>query len=283
MTESRLLNLPPEIRIMIWKAAWSLDDVYGRYNVEDHTTVEYTYAQLPAICKLGRICRQIRNEVFEEFFNRTLFVRYTNMEWYLRLSLSHLRSRNQMVLPVLVMIFSSPFLLQNVRHLSLHWPRFDLRYDPFLPHAMRRLANAPKLETVEIVFTESGLVDRYLDEFEWPRVTTRPEPVLRDYFGAMDDGDGGDNGDDSGDGGNGGDGDGGDHNALQAVQLFKAQVLLPLDKITFRLAFERARDVEAWEKTEWFRNIKQAVEEAHRSKEKEVSNDNCPVPRSARL
>ncbi|KAK3338299.1 hypothetical protein B0H65DRAFT_582038, partial [Neurospora tetraspora] len=164
ITKSPLLNLPAEVRIIIWKAAWTMHGI-GKKSAE-HPVADYASTQIRAICLLGKICRQIRNEAYAEFFHRTQLVcrRRTN-------SLMTLIDE-----PVMDIIFKSNLIQQNIRHVSFHWWRFK---DFYLYNVLRLLARAPQLSTLEIVFTDPGLWSKYRPGIVSER---RNEPVMEKYF-----------------------------------------------------------------------------------------------------
>ena len=235
ITKSLLLNLPAEVRLMIWKAAWTVDGIGKRF----------TKGQIRAIGLLGKTCRQMRAEAYADLFNRTQLVcrrRNYSLSDYL----------DWMDDAVMEILLRSNLIHQNNRHVSLHWRRHGDYYDL---KTMRWLATAPQLSTLEIVFTDSGLLPSAgVAEDGKPNKLSKPK--MEEYF----------------------------HQsrydlALEGPRVFDTTTVewgprrtrLSLDKITFRLDFERAEDIEIWEKTEWFRDIKHKMAKAHLKKEGEVS------------
>ncbi|KAK3488111.1 uncharacterized protein B0T23DRAFT_407283 [Neurospora hispaniola] len=122
------LRLPAELRLEIYKHAWTVSEEDHVYRVDFRykdskfrLTVDYLKAQLSAIRKLGAISQRIRTESYSEYFDHTqIMLRYEPAVEIDANSDNHgWDDRNRSAL----YIIGSSYLLQTqARHVYLHWP-----------------------------------------------------------------------------------------------------------------------------------------------------------------
>ncbi|KAK3503029.1 hypothetical protein B0T13DRAFT_525062 [Neurospora crassa] len=182
------LRLPAELRIEIYKHAWTVseeDHVYRvNFRYKDskfRPTVDYLKAQLSAIRKLGAISQRIRMESYSEYFDPTqIMLRYERVVDIDDSIGDHVwDNRNRSAL----YIIGSSYLLQaQARHVYLHWParseyhilqvlfglrRVDIRMQEELLNeqwAFECLSRFKNLRSLEVHMCE-GLDDLILDYY----------------------------------------------------------------------------------------------------------------------
>ncbi|KAK1777478.1 hypothetical protein QBC45DRAFT_479195 [Copromyces sp. CBS 386.78] len=149
-------KLPPEIRFMIYRMAWTVDParhtimIRGRYAAERNGQLRIAYVneQLSLVAKLGAVSRQMRHEAYAEFFHRT--------QAYFRWN-----TQQQGFTPhntqVMAKMKSSWLLWRHLQHVSLHWPEnAEHRLSTF-----KWLEGLPQLKTLKIIIAgEPDLANR---------------------------------------------------------------------------------------------------------------------------
>ncbi|KAK3955436.1 hypothetical protein QBC32DRAFT_379001 [Pseudoneurospora amorphoporcata] len=132
------LRLPAEIRLEIYRHAWTVPEVgylyVYRYNgIYDGNkglklTLDCLKAQLSAIRKLGAISQRIRAEVYPEYFDHTqIMLRYDDARcfdsWNTHaFPLHNARSWDKRNRSALYILGGSYLLQTQAKHVHLHWP-----------------------------------------------------------------------------------------------------------------------------------------------------------------
>ena len=151
-----ILAIPPEIRLMIYPYLW---ETSPNIHTSRQPAPPGLRKQLRAMWKLGAICRQIRNEAFDEYFKQTQAYFRWDASRTLRKARWHTRDKE--------MILSSSFLRSHLRHVSFNWTDYVLWTGPGRirggkvklvspTEVLIWLQKLESLRTVELVISDFG-------------------------------------------------------------------------------------------------------------------------------
>ncbi|KAK1777462.1 hypothetical protein QBC45DRAFT_469581 [Copromyces sp. CBS 386.78] len=180
-----LLGLPVELRLQIYQHIWTIPHEehilvqihadYSRY-FEEHPLflkTSYLKSQLSAICTLGAISQQMRNEAYAEYFHTTQIYLGWGFFDYWNMGSFYLHDKQ-----ALELIRTSYLLQTQARHICLHWadvPRFKLLEPPVVAemsranhtryHAEKRMSDNYKIamECLETRFPNAITLDVICD------------------------------------------------------------------------------------------------------------------------
>ncbi|KAK1777461.1 hypothetical protein QBC45DRAFT_187117 [Copromyces sp. CBS 386.78] len=119
-----LLRLPVELRLEIYQYFWTIPCEKKYFIPRSANKLKATYleAQLSAICTLGSICRQIRDEAYGEYFHTTqIFLGWAliDLRPFVDMAFEHELQDNDRKAREL--IHNSYLLKTQARHVCLRW------------------------------------------------------------------------------------------------------------------------------------------------------------------
>ncbi|KAK3401099.1 hypothetical protein B0T20DRAFT_347530 [Sordaria brevicollis] len=163
---SRLLLLPLELRLEIYRHTWAVDrPTFEEFNKEggnlDQYSKEYFRPQLGQLHALLSVCGQMRDEVLREYFDRTQVYLgyYTYAGWE---EFKDWRSRNASRAETCIR--SSPLFASHAKHISIAWEPGQMSYEPHhkknLLESLNCMSRVKQLKTLGLVLLDVEQLDQ---------------------------------------------------------------------------------------------------------------------------